>query len=139
MNPSRTAEIGPGYICPCCTEAYPKKCFKEVLNRHDAEKLVKEIRKNLNDYLEAAGKKGLDDQGGSLGSIAAQVAMQVFYGARVARPDLLRAIGRLSRYLTKWSTQCDERLHQLMCYLNSSLDHHSIGWLGNEMEDIRLQ
>ena len=75
VNPSRTEEIGPGYICPCCTEAYPKHCFKEVLNRHDAEKQVKEFRKNLNEYLEAVGKKTLDDQGGSLGPIAAQVVM----------------------------------------------------------------
>ena len=60
-----------------------------MLNRHDAEKQVKEVRKNLNEYLEVVSKKTLDDQGGSLGPIAAQVVMQVFYGARVARPDLL--------------------------------------------------
>ena len=52
--------------------------------------------------------------------------------------QILRAIGHLTRYLTKWSTQCDKRLHRLMSYVASSLDDYCIGWVGDPIEDIRL-
>ena len=34
---------------------------------------------------------------------AARVIMKVMYAARMARPDLLRTIAFLARYLTKWT------------------------------------
>ena len=75
---------------------------------------------------------------GVLNTIAAKVVMKVFYGARVARPDLLRAIGHLSCYLTKWTPECDRRLHKLMCYVKSTVDYVYVGWVGDPVEKIRL-
>ena len=64
--------------------------------------------------------------------------MKVFYAARVCRFDLVRAIGHLACYLTKWDTTCDRKLHQLMCYVSSTLDCFQYGWVGDRPEDIRL-
>ena len=58
---------------------------------------------------------------GTLAPIAAKVIMKVFYAARVARFDLLRAIGFLACHITKWGGLCDERLHRLMCYIRTTL------------------
>ena len=38
----------------------------------------------------------------------ARVIMKIMYAARMARPDLIRAIGYLARYLTKGSPEFDE-------------------------------
>ena len=61
-------------------------------------------------------------EGGILQPIAASCLMKVLYGARMARPDLLRATCYLARLITKWTTACDKMLHRLMCYISSSLD-----------------
>ena len=70
--------------------------------------------------------------------VAASIVMKVFYAARLARPDLLRATGRLSCFLTRWSPECDRRLHRIMCYVKSTLDHRHVGWIGDPPQDIRL-
>ena len=64
--------------------------------------------------------------------------MKVVYAARVARFDLYRAVAGLSRYLTKWDSECDRKLHRLMCYIKSSLHHHMVGWRGNSVEEMDL-
>ena len=63
--------------------------------------------------------------------IAAKVIMKVFYAARVCRPDLLRAITFLACTMTKWSADCDRRLHRLMCYVKSTAHHVQVGWIGD--------
>ena len=47
--------------------------------------------------------------------------MQVFYGSRFVRVDVLRAITFLEQTMTKWSDDCDRRLEQLMGYLKMSM------------------
>ena len=58
---------------------------------------------------------------GVLGPIAAQVLMQILYTAQYCRHDLLRATGRLATMIAKWNSECDRRLHRLVCYVNSCL------------------
>ena len=41
-------------------------------------------------------------EAGVLQPAAASILMQMLYGARYARPDLLRAISLLARKITKW-------------------------------------
>ena len=64
--------------------------------------------------------------------------MKVFYAARVARYDLLRAVGNLARYITKWIPECDRRLHRLMCYIKGSLKHRMVGWVGDDITKINM-
>ena len=41
INPARTEQAGPGFICPGCAEAFPKAAFQEVLDRQEAEKYAR--------------------------------------------------------------------------------------------------
>ena len=75
---------------------------------------------------------------GRLKSIAAKVLMKLFYAARLARFDLLRAIANLARYVTKWRPEHDRRLHRLMCYVHSTLSYRQTGWVGDEMSAANL-
>ena len=70
------------------------------------------------------------------GEIAMRILMKVLYTARIARYDLQRAINSLGSYVHKWDTDCEEDLHRLMCYINSSLKKRMYGWVGNEAKDI---
>ncbi len=71
------------------------------------------------------------DTRGSLSPVAARIIMKVLYGARMARPDLLRAVNRLARFVTRWSVDCDRRLHRLMCDIAHSLHLRQVGWVGD--------
>ncbi len=73
-----------------------------------------------------------------LSGIGARVLMKVLYAARLARFDLLRAIGHLSTYFTCWDDDCDRRLHRLMCYIHSTLSLRSVGWVGDDLSLCRL-
>ena len=55
--------------------------------------------------------------------------MKVFYAARLARFDLLRAVANLARYTTKWSREMDLRLMKFMQYIKSTLDFRQTGWV----------
>ena len=48
--------------------------------------------------------------------------MTTMYCARIARPDLLRSVGKLATKLTKWTEVEDAKLFRLMCYINTSLE-----------------
>ena len=142
----RTWRPNGGYVCPYCTEAFPKEQFTEVKDTREAKEVCERLRKTQQGMpvghdknLTGGSSEGVasTDEPGVLAPIAAQVVMKVFYVAREARPDLLRAIGYLSRYLTKWNKECDRRLHRLMEYVNSTQYSMSVGWIGDKIEDLR--
>ena len=76
---------------------------------------------------------------GELASIAASVLMQVLFAARMARPDLLKAINYLARRITLWTKLCDRLLHRLMCYINSTLDLAMVSIVGDSQESLQLE
>ena len=63
--------------------------------------------------------------------------MKVLYGARMARFDLLRAVCALACCVTKWDTNCDRKLHRLMCYINSTLHYRQVGWVSQDEDDAQ--
>ena len=65
---------------------------------------------------------------GKLQPIASRILMKVLYGARMARPDLLKAVGRLATKVTKWTPTQDLELHRLMCYIESTKNNTLTGW-----------
>ena len=90
--------------------------FERADNAKAAEEIIKRLREaqrsqQAGEQTDISGqpmnddKDALGNEVGVLAPIAAQVVMKLFYCARVARPDLLRAIGHLTRFLTKWSKQ----------------------------------
>eukprot|EP00972_Heterocapsa_arctica_P091917 13555379-Heterocapsa_arctica.AAC.1 len=42
--------------------------------------------------------------------------MKILFGARLARFDLLRAVGALATKLNKWDSRCDRMLRRLVFY-----------------------
>ena len=64
--------------------------------------------------------------------------MQVLFAARMARPDLLKAINYLARRITLWTKLCDRLLHRLMCYINSTLDLAMVSIVGDSQESLQL-
>ena len=73
---------------------------------------------------------------GELAPSAASVLMKVMYGARMARPDLLRPVQALARFMTKWTRQQDLELHKLMCYIHTTKSWKTVGWVGDDIKDI---
>ena len=79
-----------------------------------------------------------DTKEGLLAPIACKVLMQVLYGARLARFDLLRTIAASASKITKWDAVCDRMLHRLVCYINSSLDYKLKGHIGDSSGNLNL-
>ena len=118
---------GPVLYCPHCRHAFPQsESVPDSVFRATMKKLVRaagvtipnvKARSDLgpcgaSGSLSAAGG---DTDCGIMGSIAAKVLMKVMYAARMARPDLQRAICHLACFVTKWDSVCDRKLHRLMC------------------------
>ena len=67
-----------------------------------------------------------------------KVLMSFLYGARCARFDLLRCISGLASRMTSWDTDCDKRLHRLVCYVYHTLHYRMVGYVGNNREDVQV-
>ena len=93
--------------------------------------------------LKSAATPFLDEQEdevgtGHLQSIACKVLMKILYGARMARPDLLKAVSYLASRVTKWSTACDRSLHRLICYIHQTVGEKQCGWIGDSPSKLYL-
>ena len=64
--------------------------------------------------------------------------MTTMYAARMARLDLLRAIGHLARKLTQWIGLEDKKLRKIIEYIHSSYDLRLTGFVGDEPEQLSL-
>ena len=65
--------------------------------------------------------------------------MQLLPAARMARPDLLKAINYLARRITLWTRLCDRLLRRLICYINSTLDVAIVSTVGDSKESLQLE
>ena len=65
-------------------------------------------------------------QGGILQPISAKVLMNILYGARMARPDLLRAVCHTASCVTKWNEQNDLDLYRLVRYIRTTVDYTQV-------------
>ena len=59
--------------------------------------------------------------------------MEILYAARLCRFDLLRAVRHLATFVTKWASECDRKLHRLVCYIHSSKQLRMVGWVGDKL------
>jgi hypothetical protein len=69
---------------------------------------------------------------------AAMMLMTFLYPARLARFDILKAIGFLAKCITRWDAKCDARLHHLMCYIDTTLGERMIGFIGDDLKKLSL-
>ena len=68
---------------------------------------------------------------GALQPIAAKVLMEILYAARMARFDLLRAVCHLACFITKWTPDCDRRLHRLVPHIDATKHFRTTCWVGD--------
>ena len=73
---------------------------------------------------------------GELSRQASRVLMKVLWAARLARPDLMKAIADLTRRLTAWTKAVDRRLHRLMSYLFGSKNFKLQGKIGDHPDKL---
>lgn len=78
------------------------------------------------------------DNRGELASSACSVLMKNLWLARLARPDIIRAIGLLATKVQNWSLNEDKALYRLMCYINSTKDLMLYGEIADESDTLRL-
>ena len=95
--------------CPWCQESFP-----DQLNKLIPKRPAKAKNGALSEG--TAGEKN-QEGGGHLQPHAAKVLMKLLYGARLARFDLLRAINNLAASITKWTPECDKRLHLSLIHI----------------------
>ena len=125
-----------GFLSQCVD----KYCELAKINRNtltncdtpflDEAKLDQEWAKQQIDKAETTGGTPNNEQ--TLQPIAAKVLMKILYAARLARFDLLRAIGVLSTMISKWDSFCDQRLHRVISYINTTLDLTMISWISED-------
>ena len=70
--------------------------------------------------------------------LSAMILMSVLYAARIARYDLFKPIQFLAKRITKWDRRCDLRLHQVMSYINDTLQLNAFGFIGDHPRDLTL-
>jgi len=91
---------------------------------------------------EGTRKEYLNNKGERVPSVlhrpVARVLMKVLYAARVARPDLLRAVCMRASSVNRWTDAHPEALHRLMCYTKPSNDLRQLGWCGDSITDLGL-
>ena len=93
-----------GLQCPFCDGIYPNDCFKTVRKGTANHKTRGEAQRLPGNRLsEKLAEPEIEPEPGRLNGLAAKILMKLFYAARLARFDLLRAIANLARYITKWT------------------------------------
>eukprot|EP00969_Alexandrium_andersonii_P022776 996717-Alexandrium_andersonii.AAC.1 len=64
--------------------------------------------------------------------------MKVLYAARMARPDLPKAVCSLAFNINRWTSTDTDRLHRVLCYIHQRKDHRLVGWCGDSPENLGL-
>ena len=75
---------------------------------------------------------------GEMASDASKVLMKILWAARLARPDIQRAITELTRRIVVWSRADDRRLHRLMCYLHGTPHFVLKGFINDDPSVLKL-
>ena len=64
--------------------------------------------------------------------------MKIMYIARLARPDLLRAVGALTTMITKWTPLCDKKQFRIIKDMNGTVAWRQIGFIGDSSDELQL-
>ena len=64
--------------------------------------------------------------------------MKIMYLARFARDELKRAIGHLATKFTVWDDLCDQKLYRIIRFMVGSHDWRQLGFLGDNLKDLKL-
>ena len=78
------------------------------------------------------------EQEGQLQTHACAILMKLLWGARLGRPDMLKAI-TLASYVSKWCRACDRMLRRLLCYAHHSVDFTLVGQITDVPANVWLE
>jgi len=76
---------------------------------------------------------------GELASSACAALMKGLWVARLARPDLQKAISDLASKVTCWSRNDDKKLYRLYCYINSTRGYKLTGAVRDALSELSLE
>eukprot|EP00973_Karenia_brevis_P014216 1933961-Karenia_brevis.AAC.1 len=79
-----------------------------------------------------------DKAKGELGIHASKLLMKGLWLARLARPDIAKAINDMTTKVQKWSKNDDRRLYRIFCYLKTSREYMLCGHVGDPPEKLFL-
>ena len=63
---------------------------------------------------------------------------EMFFLARIGRPDILWSVNKLARSITKWTKACDKRLNRLISYIHHTCEYKQYLYVGNTAKQCRL-
>lgn len=79
-----------------------------------------------------------DQKKGVLKEESAKIVLTALYVARYNQLDLLWSVSVLAREVTKWTVNCDKRLHRLVCYMHFASHLEMQCSVGDRPEVIQL-
>ena len=59
---------------------------------------------------------------GEWSKVCSQIVLKCLYLARIGRPDILWAVNKLARSITKWTKACGKRLPSLISYIHHTCE-----------------
>ena len=140
-SPAGAAGAGPIRECPWCFHTGPPQSFvqypyvdKLPVRRKPKAETSAEYTANDGKSVKTGGKQDVDE--GALAYVACSLSMTVLWAARLARPDLLRAVNYLATKVSKWTSKCDSMMHRLMGYTQATLHLRMIGWIGDSLDKL---
>ncbi len=132
---------GPITECTWCAHTFSPTTYKDLddLNKKTKKGLPTGNNPSSEDSPSGGNLADKNDSKikGRLAEHAACILMKCLYSARMARFDLLRAITSLACQLTRWTPECDRKLHRLMCYIHSSKHLRMFGYVGNSLTEVQ--
>ena len=117
--------------------SFVEQCVSTHLELTDAP-VTKLSAKAATPFLDETNAFITAEPEGVLSNIALKVLMKILYVARYCRPDLLRATCSVARRVSKWTTECDRRLHRLVSYMNNTKSHKQYAYVGDAFDQCTL-
>ena len=125
----------PGVSSPDASDNEVVANASEKKASSNASKMTKGKSKKKKKVESSLKHDDVEDRG-DLQPLASSILMSLLYAARVGRFDLLRAICALASKVSKWTRACDRKLLRLIRYVNCSLDHRQVGWVGDAASEL---
>ena len=140
-SPAGAPGAGPVRECQWCFLTDPPQSVAQYqsvdkLPVRRKPKTETSVGSTMNDGKSVSTDGKHDHDEGALASVACSLLMKVLWVARLARPDLPRAVNYLATKVSKWTSKCDSMLHRLMGYIQATLHLRMMGWIGDSLDKL---
>ncbi len=116
---------------------YADDCVKKYCDLVGVER--SSLKKATTPFCPEGSLPAADDEvSGQLGGFACANVMKSLWLARLARPELQKAIGDLASNVTKWTKNDDRKLLRLVSHINHTLNSCLVGYIKDPPELLKL-